>query len=69
MKRRLPYVHEALEVILPPVGAPWEFPAKVRMSVPPRRDQLQDLSMPERVDAVPLDAPLMPPNLEEEAGD
>eukprot|EP00969_Alexandrium_andersonii_P347852 15380636-Alexandrium_andersonii.AAC.1 len=25
--------------------------------------------MPERVDAVPLDAPQMPPNLEEEAGD
>eukprot|EP00969_Alexandrium_andersonii_P341394 15090910-Alexandrium_andersonii.AAC.1 len=37
--------------------------------MPPRRDQNQELPMPERVDPVPLDAPDMPPMSAEEAGD
>eukprot|EP00969_Alexandrium_andersonii_P130545 5772720-Alexandrium_andersonii.AAC.1 len=48
MKRRLPYIHETMEVFLPPVGTPWEFPAKVKVAMPPRIDQLRDPPMPER---------------------
>eukprot|EP00969_Alexandrium_andersonii_P146746 6489555-Alexandrium_andersonii.AAC.1 len=48
---------------------PWEFPAKVKIALPPRIDQISELPMPERADSVPLDAPHMPPISEEEAGD
>eukprot|EP00969_Alexandrium_andersonii_P209288 9243185-Alexandrium_andersonii.AAC.1 len=58
-----------MEVFMPPVGTPWEFPAKVKVAMPPRIDQLHEPPMPERVDAVPLDAPQMPPIEEEDAGD
>eukprot|EP00969_Alexandrium_andersonii_P013608 593926-Alexandrium_andersonii.AAC.2 len=57
LKRRLPYIHEMKEVYPPPVGTPWEYPAKAKIALPPRIDQNPELPMPERVGSVLLGAP------------